>query len=134
MGGQIGHHTNLNAARTQPRSADDYFHDGGQSPRFRLGVAGFSHLAQPGAPLWKAWSGALKLPTTISTLPCGGGKTKAAFERVADYPASSPIKESLFVVDPDGNTVELCIRKQPSDQAPNLVRFRYGALAMCASR
>jgi glyoxalase/bleomycin resistance protein/dioxygenase superfamily protein len=28
------------------------------------------------------------------------------------------LKESLFVLDPDGNTVELCIRKQPADIAP----------------
>jgi catechol 2,3-dioxygenase-like lactoylglutathione lyase family enzyme len=45
-------------------------------------------------------------------------KRQLSWERVTDYPASSPIKESLFVRDPDGNTLELCIRKDPSDVAP----------------
>lgn len=45
-------------------------------------------------------------------------KQKVRWERFADYPDSSPINESLFVIDPDGNTIELCHRKQPSDAAP----------------
>src|SRR5262245_15060118 len=45
-------------------------------------------------------------------------RQKLSWERLADYSASSPIKESLFVLDPDGNTLELCIRKQPSQQPP----------------
>jgi len=45
-------------------------------------------------------------------------KQKLRWEHVVDYPATSPIKESLFVLDPDGNTVELCLRKQPADLTP----------------
>jgi catechol 2,3-dioxygenase-like lactoylglutathione lyase family enzyme len=45
-------------------------------------------------------------------------KQKIRCERFTDYPNSSPIKESLFALDPDGNTVELCIRKQPSPLPP----------------
>lgn len=35
-----------------------------------------------------------------------------------EYPASSPLRASLFVLDPDGNTVELCARRNPSALAP----------------
>jgi catechol 2,3-dioxygenase-like lactoylglutathione lyase family enzyme len=45
-------------------------------------------------------------------------KQNARWERSTDYPESSPIRESLFVLDPDGNTVELCIRRRPSEEKP----------------
>ena len=35
-------------------------------------------------------------------------KQNLRWERVADYPASSPIKDSLFVLDPDGETSDVC--------------------------
>jgi YD repeat-containing protein len=54
----------------------------------------------------------------LSAATAEAEKQKLRFERVRDYAASSPIKESLFVLDPDGNTVELCIRKQPSEPPP----------------
>jgi catechol 2,3-dioxygenase-like lactoylglutathione lyase family enzyme len=34
------------------------------------------------------------------------------------YPASSPVVESLFLLDPDGNTIELCRRRDPWPAAP----------------
>ena len=50
--------------------------------------------------------------------------TRAAEERKlkwhgpVEYAAPCPIKESLFVLDPDGNTVELSIRRDPVSDKP----------------
>ena len=50
--------------------------------------------------------------------------TRAAEERKlkwhgpVEYPSPCPIKESLFLLDPDGNTVELSIRRDPSREPP----------------
>src|SRR5215210_3970329 len=38
---------------------------------------------------------------------------KLVYDRV-EYPAASPVRAALFIVDPDGNTIELCVRKDPS--------------------
>lgn len=43
-----------------------------------------------------------------------------------EYSAASPVQASLFVLDPDGNTIELCTRKNPAALAPqgNVVPLR----------
>jgi len=40
------------------------------------------------------------------------------FHGPLDYGAPSPIKQSVFVLDPDGNTVELSIRRDPIGDKP----------------
>ena len=43
---------------------------------------------------------------------------KLKFHGPVEYAAPCPIKESLFVLDPDGNTMELCIRRDPVSDKP----------------
>ena len=43
---------------------------------------------------------------------------KLRFHGPVEYAAPCPIKESLFVLDPDGNTVELSIRRDPVGDKP----------------
>jgi catechol 2,3-dioxygenase-like lactoylglutathione lyase family enzyme len=51
---------------------------------------------------------------------------KLRFHGPVEYAAPSPIKESLFVLDPDGNTLDISIRRDPVNDKPQgkIVPFR----------
>ena len=59
---------------------------------------------------------------------------KAARRRAGEYAAPCPIKQSLFVLDPDGNTLELSIRRDPVNDKPQGKSCRSEESAMCASK
>lgn len=118
MGGQIGHHTNLTVRGLNREVPMIIFMTVANHRGFGLALQDFRISPNPARRLDGVVWGFEVAADNLAAASAEAEKQKLRFERVADYPASSPIKESLFVLDPDGNTVELCIRRQPSDQAP----------------
>jgi catechol 2,3-dioxygenase-like lactoylglutathione lyase family enzyme len=118
MGGQIGHHTNFNARGLNREVPMIIFMTVANHRGFGLALQDFRISANPARRLEGIVWGFEVAAGNLDAASAEALKQNLRCERVADYPASSPIKESLFVVDPDGNTVELCIRKKASEQAP----------------
>ena len=118
MGARINFHANLNARGLNREVPMIVFFTVANHPGFGLALQDFRLSSVPARPLEGVVWGFEVAADNLSAAVALAEKQNARCERFADYPESSPIKESLFVIDPDGNTVELCIRKQPSEQPP----------------
>ena len=118
MGARIGFHANLNARGLNREVPMIVFFTVANHPGFGLALQDFRLSSIPARPLEGVVWGFEVAADDLSAAADIAERQNIRWERFADYPASSPIKESLFVLDPDGNTVELCIRKQPSEQVP----------------
>jgi catechol 2,3-dioxygenase-like lactoylglutathione lyase family enzyme len=118
MGARINFHANLNARGLNREVPIIIFFTVANHPGFGLALQDFRLSPIPPRPLEGVVWGFEVAADNLSAAAELAEKQNARWERLADYPGSSPIKESLFVLDPDGNTVEICIRKQPSEQAP----------------
>lgn len=118
MGARLGFHANLNARGLNREVPMIVFFTVANHPGFGLALQDFRLSSIPPRRLEGVVWGFEVAADDLSAAAAEAERQKLRWERWADYTASSPIKESLFVLDPDGNTVELCIRKQPSEQAP----------------
>jgi YD repeat-containing protein len=118
MGARIGFHANLNARGLNREVPMIVFFTVANHSGFGLALQDFRLSPTPARKLEGVVWGFEVAANDLSAAADEADKQKVRWERFADYPASSPIKESLFVLDPDGNTVELCIRKEPSVLAP----------------
>src|SRR5215468_11435707 len=118
MGARINFHANLNARGLNREVPMIVFFTVANHSGFGLAVQDFRLSSKPARRLEGVVWGFEVAADNLSLVVEEAEKQKLGWERLVDYPDSSPIKESLFVLDPDGNTVELCIRKQPSQQPP----------------
>ena len=118
MGARINFHANLNARGLNREVPMIVFFTVANHPGFGLALQDFRLSSKPARRLEGVVWGFEVAADDLSLVVNEAKRQKLSWERSADYSESSPIKESLFVLDPDGNTVELCIRKQPSEQAP----------------
>jgi catechol 2,3-dioxygenase-like lactoylglutathione lyase family enzyme len=118
MGARIGFHANLNARGLNREVPIIVFFTVANHAGFGLALQDFRLSSIPARSLEGVVWGFEVAADDLSAAADIAERQNARWERSTDYPGSSPIKESLFVLDPDGNTVELCIRKQPSEQAP----------------
>lgn len=118
MGARLGFHANLNIRGLNREVPMIVFFTVANHPGFGLALQDFRLPTTPARKLEGVVWGFEVASDNLSAAADEAEKQKLRWERVSDYPASSPIKESLFVLDPDGNTLELCIRKEPSDAAP----------------
>ena len=118
MGARINFHANLNARGLNREVPMIVFFTVANHPGFGLALQDFRLSSKPARRLEGVVWGFEVAADDLSLAVEEAKRQKLSWERSADYSESSPIKESLFVLDPDGNTVELCIRKQPSEQAP----------------
>ena len=125
MGARLGFHANLNARGLNREVPMIVFFTVANHSGFGLALQDFRLSPTPARRLEGVVWGFEVAADDLSAAADQAASQKLRSERVADYPASSPIKESLFVLDPDGNTVELCIRRTPSDAAP-----QQGAIAL----
>ena len=118
MGGQIGHLTNLTMRGLNREVPMIVFMTVANHRGFGLALQDFRISPKPARPMEGVVWGFEVAADNLAAAAQEAEKQKLNLQRVTDYPASSPIKESLSVLDPDGNTVELCIMKNPSSQAP----------------
>jgi catechol 2,3-dioxygenase-like lactoylglutathione lyase family enzyme len=118
MGARIGFHANLNARGLNREVPMIVFFTVANHSGFGLALQDFRLSSTPARPQEGVVWGFEVAAEDLSAAEAEAEKQKTRCERVADYPPSSPITDSLFALDPDGNTVELCIRKTPADIAP----------------
>jgi YD repeat-containing protein len=118
MGGQIGHHTNFNSRGLNREVPMIIFMTVANHRGFGLALQDFRISPNPARPLDGIVWGFEVAADNLDAATAEAQKQNLRCERIADYPTASPIKESLFVIDPDGNTVELCVRKKAAEQAP----------------
>jgi catechol 2,3-dioxygenase-like lactoylglutathione lyase family enzyme len=118
MGARLGFHANLNARGLNREVPMIVFFTVANHPGFGLALQDFRLSPTPASKLEGVVWGFEVAADNLSAAADEAERRKLRWERVSDYPASSPIKESLFVLDPDGNTLELCIRREPADTAP----------------
>jgi catechol 2,3-dioxygenase-like lactoylglutathione lyase family enzyme len=118
MGARLNFHANLNARGLNREVPMIVFFTVANHAGFGLALQDFRLSSIPARRLEGVVWAFEVAAENLSGAADEAERRKLRWERFNDYPASSPIKESLFVLDPDGNTVELCIRKQPSEQAP----------------
>ena len=116
MGARIGFHANLNTRGLNREVPMIVFFTVANHPGFGLALQDFRLSSIPARPLEGVVWGFEVAADDLSAAADVAERQNVRCDRFADYPGSNPIKESLFVLDPDGNTVELCIRKQPSDR------------------
>jgi catechol 2,3-dioxygenase-like lactoylglutathione lyase family enzyme len=117
MGARLNFHANLNARGLNREVPMIVFFTVANHAGFGLALQDFRLSSIPTRPEGVVW-GFEVAAENLSGAADEAERRKLRWQRFNDYPVSSPIKESLFVLDPDGNTVELCIRKQTSSQAP----------------
>jgi catechol 2,3-dioxygenase-like lactoylglutathione lyase family enzyme len=118
MGARINFHANMNVRGLNREVPMIVFFTVANHSGFGLALQDFCLSSTPARRLEGIVWGFEVAASDLSAAAEEAEKQKLRWERIADDPASSPIKESLFVLDPDGNTIELCVRTQPSDQPP----------------
>jgi hypothetical protein len=114
MGARLGFHANLNARGLNREVPMIIFFTVANHSGFGLALQDFRLASKPARRLEGVVWGFEVAADDLSPAIDEAERQKLSWERSADHSESSPIKESLFVLDSDGNTVELCIRKQPS--------------------
>ena len=117
MGARLGFHANLNVRGLNREVPMIVFFTVANHSGFGLALQDFRLSPAPARKLEGVVWGFEVAADNLSAAADEAEKQKLRWERVNEYPASSPIKESMFVTDPDGNTLELCIRRDPSDAA-----------------
>jgi catechol 2,3-dioxygenase-like lactoylglutathione lyase family enzyme len=115
MGARLGFHANLNARGLNREVPMIVFFTVANHSGFGVALQDFRLSATPARRLEGVVWGFEVAADDLAAAAGEAEKQKLRWERITGYAASSPIKESLFVLDPDGNTVELCIRKQPAE-------------------
>ena len=123
MGARIGFHANLNRRGLNREVPMIVFFTVANHSGFGLALQDFYLSPTPARRLEGVVWGFEVAADDLSAAADEAEKQKLRWERFAEYSASSPIKESLFVLDPDGNTVELCIRKDRSLLTPQEARI-----------
>ena len=118
MGAKLGFHANLNVRGLNREVPMIVFFTVANHSGFGLALQDFRLSPAPARPCEGVVWGFEVAAEDLTAAANEAEKQKVRCERFSDYPASSPIKESLFVLDPDGNTVELSIRRTPSESAP----------------
>jgi len=116
MGGRLGFHTNLNIRGLNREVPMIIFFTVANHPGFGLALQDYRLAPLPARRMEGVVWGFEVATDDFAAVTEEADKQKLRYERIAEYDSSSPIKESLLVLDPDGNTVELCIRKRPSTQ------------------
>jgi catechol 2,3-dioxygenase-like lactoylglutathione lyase family enzyme len=74
--------------------------------------------ASPARPLEGVVYGFEVAADSLADVARAAEERKLKFHGPVEYAPPSPIKESLFVLDPDGNTMELSIRRDPVGERP----------------
>lgn len=118
MGAKIGFHANLNARGLNREVPMIVFFTVANHSGFGLALQDFRLSPTPARSREGVVWGFEVAAEDLTAAANEAGRQKLRCERFAEYDSTSPITESLFALDPDGNTVELCIRKNPADIPP----------------
>ena len=118
MGGEIDHLTNLNLRGLNREVPQIIFYTLANHRGWGIALQDFPISPTPSRPLEGVVYGFEVAAENLATVTCAAEERKLKWHGPVEYPSPCPIKESLFLLDPDGNTVELSIRRDPSREPP----------------
>ena len=118
MGGEIDHLTNLNIRGLNREVPQIVFYTVANHKGWGVALQDFPISSTPARPLDGVVFGFEVAADNLSGMARAAEERKLKLQGPVAYPAPCPIQESLFVLDPDGNTVELSVRRDPSKEPP----------------
>ena len=118
MGGELDHLTNLNLRGLNREVPQILFYTLANHKGWGLALQDFPIASTPARPLDGVVYGFEVAAENLSDVVRAAEERKLKFHGPLSYPTPSPIKESVFVLDPDGNTLELSIRRDPVSDKP----------------
>ena len=118
MGGEIDHLTNLNLRGLNREVPQIIFYTLANHRGWGIALQDFPISPAPSRQLEGVVYGFEVAAENLATVTRAAEERKLKWHGPVEYPSPCPIKESLFLLDPDGNTVELSIRRDPSREPP----------------
>jgi catechol 2,3-dioxygenase-like lactoylglutathione lyase family enzyme len=118
MGGDLDHLTNLNLRGLNREVPQILFYTLANHKGWGLALQDFPIASTPTRPLEGIVYGFEVAAQDISGVVRLAEARELKCHGPVEYAAPSPIKESVFVLDPDGNTLELSIRRDPIGDKP----------------
>ena len=118
MGGEIDHLTNLNLRGLNREVPQIIFYTLANHRGWGVALQDFPISPNPARSLEGVVYGFEVAADDLSETARLAEEKKVRVSGSVEYPAPCPIKRSLFVLDPDGNTVELSIRRDPVNDKP----------------
>src|ERR1044071_5358053 len=118
MGGELDHLTNLNLRGLNREVPQILFYTLANHKGWGLALQDFPIASTPARPLEGVVYGFEVAGSDLADLARAAEDRKLKHQGPVEYPAPSPIQESLFVLDPDGNALEFSIRRDPSNEKP----------------
>jgi catechol 2,3-dioxygenase-like lactoylglutathione lyase family enzyme len=118
MGGEIDHLTNLNLRGLNREVPQIIFYTLANHRGWGVALQGFPISPNPARSLEGVVYGFEVAADDLSETARLAEEKKVRVSGSVEYPAPCPIKRSLFVLDPDGNTLELSIRRDPVNDKP----------------
>ena len=118
MGGEIDHLTNLNLRGLNREVPQIIFYTLANHRGWGVALQDFPISPKPARPLEGVVYGFEVAVDSLDAARRAAEERKIEFHGPVQYSSPCPIKESLFVIDPDGNTMELSIRRDPFNANP----------------
>ncbi|HKY08590.1 MAG TPA: VOC family protein [Candidatus Binatia bacterium] len=118
MGGEIDHMTNLNLRGLNREVPQIIFYTMANHKGWGIALQDFPISPNPARPLEGVVYGFEVAADNLDAVARAAEERKLRSHGPVEYAAPSPIKQSLFVLDPDGNTLELSIRRDPVNDKP----------------
>ncbi len=118
MGGEIDHLTNLNIRGLNREVPQIIFYTLANHKGWGIALQDFPISSTPLRQLEGVVYGFEVAAENLAPVTRAAEERKLKWHGPVEYPSPCPIKESLFLLDPDGNTVELSIRRDPSREPP----------------
>jgi catechol 2,3-dioxygenase-like lactoylglutathione lyase family enzyme len=118
MGGEIDHLTNLNIRGLNREVPQIVFYTLANHKGWGVALQDFPISPNPSRPLEGVVYGFELAAETLTAATRAAEERKLKWHGPVEYAAPCPIKESLFLLDPDGNTLELSIRRDPAGNSP----------------
>jgi catechol 2,3-dioxygenase-like lactoylglutathione lyase family enzyme len=118
MGGEIDHLTNLNLRGLNREVPQIIFYTLANHKGWGVALQDFPISPNPARPLEGVVYGFEVAADHLADVARAAEERKLKFHGPVEYAAPCPIQESLFVLDPDGNTMELSIRRDPVGDKP----------------
>ncbi|HMF46992.1 MAG TPA: VOC family protein [Candidatus Saccharimonadales bacterium] len=118
MGGEIDHLTNLTIRGLNREVPQIVFYTLANHKGWGVALQDFPISPNPARPLEGVVYGFEVAADSLDNIVRVAEERKLRVDGPVEYAAPCPIKQSLFVLDPDGNTLELSIRRDPVSDKP----------------
>jgi catechol 2,3-dioxygenase-like lactoylglutathione lyase family enzyme len=118
MGGEMNHLTNLNIRGLNREVPQIVFYTLANHRGWGIALQDFPISPHPARPLEGVVFAFEVAADDLSSIARLADERQLKWHGPVAYAAPCPIKESIFVLDPDGNTIELSVLRDPSNQSP----------------